>query len=119
MDCSCFDAEIDGFSTALSDKIVTARKSHRCGECHCAILKGQQYRTETILYDRVVDTHKTCLDCCSVREHLVCYFYYGEVWDLVENSLGGSIPWSKIAKLTPKALWHVCEKIERMWDDEA
>jgi len=120
MECSCFSANIDEESEILFDKIVTARKTHKCYECGRDIVAGEKYRYEKTKYDDEITTIKTCLDCVSIRKHLVCDFYWGQVWDLVSESIDyysdDNQPWSAISRLTPAARAKVCEIIERTWD---
>jgi len=123
MDCACFDADVDDYVTPISDTKPTARKEHTCCECGRIIRIGERYRLEKNVFDGSFDTFKTCVDCDSVRTHLVCSFYYTQVWELVtenirECALFDSIPYSKIAKLTPLAREQVCEIIEEYWDDQ-
>ena len=121
MECSCFDADVDEYGTVLEDKVVTARKAHRCHECGKSISLGENYRREKAVYDGQCDTHKTCLDCSSIRNELVCSFYWGEVLDLVRESIfecGGTVSESAISRLTPGARSRICEIIEDLWTDD-
>ena len=121
MECECIDANVDEYSTVISDKIHVARKEHRCGECDRSIQLGEKYRNEVTIYDGRFDINKTCIDCDSVREHLVCSFYLGEVWSLVEENLseyGKDQPWAAIGRLTPAARERVCKIIEYAWEDQ-
>jgi hypothetical protein len=121
MECSCFDANVDDYVTVIEDIIRTDVKVHKCYECGRDIVPGERYKYEKIVNEGHHDDYKTCIDCASVREHLVCSFYYGDVWELVRESISyytNDYPWSKIAKLTPTARGKVCEIIESQWDDE-
>ena len=120
MECACISADIDEYSTVLFDKIVTARKEHTCDECREKIKIGDRHRVEKTLYDGEFEVFRTCLDCNSVREHLVCAFSWNCMWELVSESLrdfGNQQPWARIGRLTPKAREKVLDIIERSWDD--
>lgn len=123
MECSCnFSATADGYSAILSDKVRTARKTHRCRECNRPIQPGEKYRVEKTLFDGSVGTVKTCMDCNSIRTHLCEYYYYGEVRELVRNSvadMGGEVPERCISPLTPIAREWVCGLIEEEWEEIA
>ena len=120
MECACISAEIDDCCDLISDKIVTAIKTHQCDECGADITPGAKYRREKTFYDGNFSNHKTCLDCNSVREQLVCGFYYGEIWQLVWENIvefDDEQPWTKFSRLTPVARNRVLEFIENQWND--
>lgn len=48
-------------------KIVTARKLHRCDECGCDIRRGEQYEAFAGKWDGIVSTYSTCERCLSFR----------------------------------------------------
>jgi hypothetical protein len=122
MDCSCsFSADVDGFCEMLDYRWVTARKPHDCHECGRKVVNGERYYREKTVYDGDIETHKTCADCKSIRDNLVADFFWGEVLDLVLESIretGGEIPEKCIAKLTPAARAWVCARIEAQWEDD-
>lgn len=121
MDCAAFDADVDDFSVILITHTPKARKPHKCGECNRTIEPGEKYLLEKELYDGNVSTCKTCWDCKSVRDHLVGSFYWGQMWELVEECIddcGSNQPWSKIGNLTAAAKRRVCAIIDRLWEDE-
>lgn len=118
MECQCFDVGYAEFGHVLKDKIVKAQKSHVCGECRKTIELGECYRYEVIVCDGHFSTYKTCLDCDSARENLVCSYYYGQLWDLIEEGLGYEQPWSKIGELTKPARDRVLKIIEKVLDIE-
>lgn len=121
MECSCISADVDNFSDVLFEKDLTAKVKHICYECLKEIEIGEAHHFEKTEFEGNFNEYRTCLDCMSVREHLVCEFYYGQIWELVDNELSqypDDIPWSKIGRLTPAARNRVCEIIERNWDEE-
>ena len=122
MGCSCeIDMDVSDFSEILFEKIVKARKEHRCHECYTTIKCGDEYYKEKSLYDGTISTHKTCMDCKSIRDNMVCSFYWGEIMEAVRDGIQDS--WGKVSedclsKLTPKARERICEIIESTWDDD-
>src|SRR5215472_16445516 len=48
---------------AYSTKDHTARKRHRCGECHRTIEPGERYRYTWLLYEGTPCQYKTCIHC--------------------------------------------------------
>lgn len=130
MECACsVSCEVDDYATLLRDKMVTARKPHQCHECRRVIPIGEEYRHEATTYEGRASTHKTCLDCNSIRE-VLCRdgFYWGGIRELVRDHIyecRGAIPESCIAQLTPGARGWVCGIIddingdEGVWDDES
>lgn len=121
MQCSCANVELDyGYATILSDTTQTARKQHKCHECYRAIMPGEKYSVEKMVSEGKVGTHKTCAECRDIRNVLVCNFYYGEVWELLEETYenwdSDLIPWATIAKLTPSARVKLLERIEDAWE---
>lgn len=124
MECACFSADNDDYVTMLAVNNRRAVKHHRCSECLGTIFPGQTYLDERYLFDGEVSTHKTCACCHSVRESLVCNFTYGAVWSELWDHLyeaiqydADSVPWSKLASLTPSARANVLLMIERIWTD--
>jgi hypothetical protein len=116
MKCSCtIDNLYDGGAGCHKEKIVTARKTHRCGECFRNILPGEKYEYVSGLWD-VFQAYKTCLDCKSIRDNFFNSWSYTLVWDdFMDNFEGEDIPESCIAELTPGARARVCEWIESGW----
>lgn len=120
MECACMADSVDDFCDVLFEKTVKARIDHNCGECGRIIPKGEKYYFEKNVFDGDFTEHHTCLDCMSIRDHLVCEFYYGQIWELVHNSIweyGDNLPWAKIGRLTPVARNRVCEIIEKTWEE--
>ncbi len=118
MECACIDAPVDDCCYVLFDKMNAARKEYKCHECHRRIFKREQYRLERTVFEGRFSTHRTCIDCCSVREHLVCDFFYGYVWELIQEIIDEDpedLPWARIGRLTPAARAHICEMIEEAW----
>ena len=67
----CMIDDSDGQVTMLRDgKYVTAKKQHKCAECHRFIEQGERYHVETYKFDGAVTTHKTCAHCMVARDWL-------------------------------------------------
>jgi len=111
----------DGAATTLSEKIVTARKQHKCHECQRKIQPGERYENYVGLYVNVF-RHKTCLDCVSLRDVFFTYGYtYEAIWqDMWEHiyECGDEISESALSRLTPAARARVCDMISEIWWDE-
>lgn len=48
----------------------TARKPHRCSECHRKIERGERYHREHLIWDGAYHTIKTCPECMVGRDWL-------------------------------------------------
>lgn len=121
MECSCtISIDHDGGPACHKEKIVTARKAHRCYECFKDILPGEKYEYVSGIWDGSPSTYKTCLDCKSIRDTFFDSWTYTEVWSNFQDEFGYSgsdIPESCISELTPGARARVCEFIENGWED--
>jgi hypothetical protein len=121
-DCSCsITMDIDESVQMLSQKKVTAKKAHKCGECNRDISIGETYLKETYVYDGKISMEKTCMDCLSIRDNLFCSWYYQALLETLEAEIleyARMPPEACIAKLTRRARERVCELIERAWENE-
>lgn len=63
-----YDGEY-GFSDVLWPK---ARKEHKCCECSRVIGVGEKYQRWSMKWDGSVESFKTCLFCCEIREGFSC-----------------------------------------------
>ncbi|MFA5868012.1 MAG: hypothetical protein WC891_08700 [Actinomycetota bacterium] len=72
-DCVCDyggDGEYAEFSRT---QVVTARKIHKCCECHQEIRPGQQYEhVKGFWSDGGFMDFKTCIPCATIRKDLFC-----------------------------------------------
>lgn len=121
MECACIDVgpDWDCGVESIAGRVVVARKEHTCGECRQAIKAGDKYRNEVFKFEGDIERYKTCMDCMSLREEVFCSFYYGRLWDDLEDELSqseGQLAESCIADLTPRARDWVCEIIEKVWE---
>lgn len=74
----------------LTDKTLTARKQHKCGECNRVIEVGEIYRYEAFIGDGF-DTHKTCRHCSPIRNIAMDIdsegmFFYGMIQEQLWES---------------------------------
>ena len=61
------DAEMP---SVYSDTMRTARKEHKCCECHLKIRKGDKYHHAKGCWDGVWQEFKTCESCDDLRHEL-------------------------------------------------
>lgn len=73
-DCNvCLGTDDFDFTWDFStEKIVKARKEHKCCECERVIAKGQTYEYFSAHGDDQMFTFKTCLLCAELRESFTC-----------------------------------------------
>lgn len=119
MDCGCIDIDIDGTCEFYNEKVVIARKKHKCSECGAEIKPGDRYEYVFGKWEGDHFTVKTCIDCLSLRSAFFCGGYYHEnIRDEIEkfiNDCDGDISEKLISCLTEKAREWVCGKIEFAW----
>jgi len=116
MGCSCIAVDADECYETLSRGTPVARKEHTCGECGREIVPGENYERYEGIFDGHIDTHKTCLDCVSVRDAFFCSWIYGNIWeDLREQLTWGGLSWSSIPECTEAAKEKIFAMIEEYW----
>lgn len=121
-ECTCAidscDNYMDGPEVYRAEE-RTATKEHRCGECRRTIEKGERLTVETGLWDGAWYTHKTCVDCLSIRTTFFCTWIYetlfDELRDYIQN-VGGNVPNACMLKLTPAARSKVFDMIRKEWE---
>lgn len=52
------------------ERVVRARKPHRCGACRETILPGHRYCRIGVVFDGEARTYKRCVRCQFLHEHL-------------------------------------------------
>jgi len=104
-------------------RLVSARKKHKCSECGGEIVPGTKYEAFFGVWDGDPQSYKTCADCLALRDMFFTSGYcYGFIWEDFRNyvdEFNGEIPENCIADLkseTTKA--KVCQEIERYWENE-
>ena len=119
--CSCIYECVDDPIELISDTKRKARKIHVCGECGRDILLGEVYEYHVGKSDGILETHKTCADCLSIRTEFFCDgWLYGMIRERLAEHIGeedGDIASDCLLRLTPKARADVCELIERVWEE--
>ena len=65
--CYCDDYEP---ATMYVATLRTARKAHKCYECHKAINPGEQYEHLVAVWAGDIQTAKTCWRCLDLREYI-------------------------------------------------
>jgi len=120
--CSCIDIWADEVLEPISHRVIRARKSHVCGECGRTVAPGEEYERFVGVLDGTVTTHKTCLDCVSIRDAFFCQgWFYGQIWEDVWNhvqDLQGDLHPTCFVDLTPRAEKELRELIERYLEEE-
>ena len=85
--CICID--VDEYCQTISQKIVKARKEHKCMECGDTIKKGDKYEYYFGKDNGTIFIHKTCQICFNIREDLFkCGYYFGMLWENIEEHFG-------------------------------
>jgi hypothetical protein len=54
-----------------NEKLLIARKDHKCSECSRVILKGEQYKKVDGLWQKRWETYKTCAHCLVLQDWLI------------------------------------------------
>lgn len=81
------------YSTLLSERVVRARKEHRCTECRACITVGELYTRRSSVYDGHLSAQKLCAECARdekefASEHGVGWFGGGWLEFLSECIVG-------------------------------
>jgi len=118
MECACtIDTYFEGGSASFcSEKIVTARKKHKCCECYRTINAGEKYEKVAGVWGGDFSTYKTCIDCVSVRNEFFNGGYIFEnIWSEIKahnHESQGAISEDCLVNLTPKSKSAVADIIE-------
>jgi hypothetical protein len=82
------------------EKVVTARKPYKCGECYREIPKGAKYQRIVGKCCDSIDTYITCLDCKNIRSGLSCGpVGLGMLWDEVGEVFSEIVSTACLAKI--------------------
>ena len=72
----------------LSEKIVTARKPHKCAECRKMILPGEKYELYVGIDCNKVFSEHTCLVCAELKNTFCCSGYeFGNIRGMIRDAL--------------------------------
>ena len=69
--------DVDCWVYPIYEIVVTAIKVELCNECGEDINPGDEYFREKFYFDEEFRIHKTCMDCKSVRDNVMCVPMYG------------------------------------------
>jgi len=120
-ECGCVYVEPDHYTWELSCTQPTARREHACSECGRAILPSEQYEKYVGTDDGDFFTHKTCLDCLSVRDEFFCgSFCWGAIWEYLHEhvqAISGQVSSECLLRLTPGAREGVIALIDKCFDE--
>lgn len=93
MNCELSLGEYDGDAAiCYEEKIVKARKPHRCYECHDTIPAGEQYERVSGIWEGKWETYHFCLPCREIaHEFSEGAIQFGVMWeDFHENWSAGA-----------------------------
>jgi hypothetical protein len=69
---------------AFSEKHPTARKSHKCCECHGFIQAGEKYEFFSGVWEGRGESFKTCLECSELRKAVNKGLHHEDMTPLTE-----------------------------------
>jgi hypothetical protein len=81
--CDCSVHDYDSAQLYI-DKIVKARKEHKCCECREPIKKGEKYESVKMLYEGDWSAYKTCISCLRIRRD---YCPNGWMFEFLEETI--------------------------------
>ena len=112
------DTGIIGY--AWQDFTAPAGRPYTCCECGRVIDPGEAYHHDSGVFDGQFQTHRTCIDCFTIREVLFEAYVFKDLWDDVEAEIdqAGMIPEDCLAQLTKPGRDRICEMIEALWDED-
>lgn len=71
-----------------TERVVCARKEHKCGECGEAIAAGEKYERSSGKWDGELSVFCTCLPCAEIRDTFACEgFVYENLWEDIRESM--------------------------------
>ena len=94
MDFGCVCVSVSDYDydqpELYKDKIVKARKEHKCCECGERIAIGERHEHAKGKWDGNWDSYRTCLFCTKLRAELCCFggWIFGELRELVWEVYG-------------------------------
>ena len=75
-ECCCIDA--GDYPEFISEKMVVARKIHKCNECGGDIWPGEKYEYVAGRWPDGFEVFKTCKICAKIRKDMfTCGYTYG------------------------------------------
>jgi len=87
--CVCDWRAEDGDSPEpFTERLIKARKEHKCCECHEVIKVGDIYELAKGRWDGDWRSYHTCLRCSRIRQDFMsCGWIYGGLWEALRESL--------------------------------
>lgn len=70
--------------SAFSERNPTARKSHKCCECHGIIQPGEKYELFSGVWEGRGESFKTCHECAEIRKAINKGLHHEEMTPLTE-----------------------------------
>jgi hypothetical protein len=88
MPCDC-SIDVDNNPEFMTSKIITARKFHKCCECHEEIKPGEKYERVSGKWEGEMSTIRTCLICAKIRaDYCPDGFEFGMLCEILRECLG-------------------------------
>ncbi len=88
MCCPLSYDENESSAEFFDQKVVKAKKPHKCYECGEDIKVGDKYERTSGKWEGTMSVFCTCLLCKEIRDHFACDkgYMFGELWqDLHDN----------------------------------
>lgn len=87
MECAIdMSNDVEEFIKVISKTMATARKRHKCGECHEIIEIGDQYEYVKGTFCGELVIYKTCSVCHEIRSELFDCWRYEMIWEDLSES---------------------------------
>lgn len=115
MDCEVLEEEQEWIS------IRTRHKDIRCCECLKIIPARTEHEYFFGRWNGEYGGYRTCLDCVSVRDAILCNWVFHNVWEMIDegiNAFYNEPSEDCYLSMTPAGRAKVMEKIEDQWQDE-
>ncbi len=118
MRCLVDADEGDGFK--VQQKVIKARKIHKCCECGNTILPGNQFEHYTGSQDGSLFHYKTCLVCVEIRNRFCCGWEFTSVLEDIQYALyeEEDLNLGCVDGLSKAALDLILPMIESAWKEE-
>ena len=110
-----------------SRKNRRARKEHRCCECGGIIKRGEVYEYVAGMWERAIDSFKTCLVCVEIRTSFSCNgrWLFHELYERMEEDVFPLMTTGCLEKLSTAAAknflvdrWNAWKFGRKMYEEE-
>jgi hypothetical protein len=104
----------------LNERIVRARKAHKCEECRKTINPGEEYEYTTGKYDGAFFVVKTCSVCLELRSRFRVSYLSGDLLhELHECFLATKdLNLGCLDDLSQQTVQVIADMLEKIWGDE-